>query len=491
MEEVTVFKWLSLAGLLVISIAGSILPLVIQHKNPERSEIILSHFSFYTGGIFLGAGLLHMLNDSLNDIQKQHVFGDNKFPFGLFTCALGFICIWALEKIHFNSELGNAPIERERMVAVSAKAWLKSANICYVTVAPTTTYTTLIANGIHNNNTLKVSNVPPRSISSPALNSIDTSSNMPHKHNITLTPKHNSMISASPLIMPIDAMPLSVQESLSGSSNNSSTSKRTNTHTIEPNSALSLADSSSDDNSNAIALSSYQQQNSPLQQQQHVIDIDHDNNQETNNNDRSSHKQLIINTMKNDSAKLNERMTNSPKHSSSLRQQAYNNIQNAKKKHNKHSSIHIDSSDNNNNNNNSMIHEHTCIDNSNTHNKHNSSTSSHRRKQVRLLTDDDDDDSDLSNDEKHHLLHHNGHHSHSYRTMNDDNNSSSDDYEHTHQHDNEQLHDHSHGNVHHHHIVIQGNLFLPIALTAVFSLHSIIEGAALGIQNKLSSEAIR
>lgn len=101
--DVSTFKWCSLFGLLGITIVASLVPLKLGKDNPERAERVLAYFSFVTGGVFLGAGLLHMMPDAIKDQQKADLFQD--FPVALLTACMGFISIWGMEKINFVSGL--------------------------------------------------------------------------------------------------------------------------------------------------------------------------------------------------------------------------------------------------------------------------------------------------------------------------------------------------------------------------------------------------
>lgn len=52
-------------------------------------------------------------------------------------------------------------------------------------------------------------------------------------------------------------------------------------------------------------------------------------------------------------------------------------------------------------------------------------------------------------------------------------------------------HEHTHENVHHHHLVIDGkSMLLPFILALVFSIHSFIEGLALGVKTELDAGAL-
>lgn len=61
-----------------------------------------------------------------------------KFPLVYLTCGLGFVAIWAVDKINF----GERSVDNSGLVAVAAGAKDIGASICYVSINPVTTYGT-------------------------------------------------------------------------------------------------------------------------------------------------------------------------------------------------------------------------------------------------------------------------------------------------------------------------------------------------------------
>ncbi len=87
---------------------------------------------FFTGGVFLGAGMLHMLPDAE---QEAKLVGLDSFPWVYFMACLGFLFVWAVE----SSNLGYGP--DHHAVAVSTAAMeAGGGNLCFVDVAPVATY---------------------------------------------------------------------------------------------------------------------------------------------------------------------------------------------------------------------------------------------------------------------------------------------------------------------------------------------------------------
>ncbi len=114
-------------------------------KQQQKQDRILSYFSFFTGGVFLGAGLLHLLPDSVELNPYAH-FTD--FPFVYLLCASGFVTVWSVEKLKLGGSI-QTPVQNEKMVAITTAAASgdggsggeqSGGSICYVRVEPVTTY---------------------------------------------------------------------------------------------------------------------------------------------------------------------------------------------------------------------------------------------------------------------------------------------------------------------------------------------------------------
>ena len=58
------FKLISLFAILALTTVAALLPLYNFNVSNARHKRILDLFNYFTAGIFLGAGLLHMLPDS-------------------------------------------------------------------------------------------------------------------------------------------------------------------------------------------------------------------------------------------------------------------------------------------------------------------------------------------------------------------------------------------------------------------------------------------
>ena len=88
---------------------------------------ILSHSSFFTGGVFLGAGLLHMLPDASHDLSSHY-----SFPVVFAMASLGFLLIYSLDKINFSDH----QLDNTQLVSMAVGRQGGNTKICYVSVRP-------------------------------------------------------------------------------------------------------------------------------------------------------------------------------------------------------------------------------------------------------------------------------------------------------------------------------------------------------------------
>jgi len=128
------FKTISLVGILIITLVAGLAPLKLQLEATQQRKNMLGYFAFFTGGIFLGAGLLHMLPTSV----AQYAIYDpastaSGYPTVYLAASLGFVLVWAIGDSN--------PDSAKVMVVATASGGREGASICYVDVEPVTTYT--------------------------------------------------------------------------------------------------------------------------------------------------------------------------------------------------------------------------------------------------------------------------------------------------------------------------------------------------------------
>ena len=89
--------WFKLISLLVIFSIGLLAGLIPLRKHiSSRGKQRLTLGNAFSGGVFLGAGLLHMLPDAIDNFKS---FATNvDFPFPALVAGIGFILILFMDK---------------------------------------------------------------------------------------------------------------------------------------------------------------------------------------------------------------------------------------------------------------------------------------------------------------------------------------------------------------------------------------------------------
>ncbi len=111
---------LKVAGLVVIFAVGMAGGLVaLGSRRNGRTEMAFSIGATLAGGIFLGAGLMHMLPDSV--VALNDYFAGVDFPIGYLIAAVGFLAVLFIEEILFGeAHSGAAQIGETAEAAVAA-----------------------------------------------------------------------------------------------------------------------------------------------------------------------------------------------------------------------------------------------------------------------------------------------------------------------------------------------------------------------------------
>lgn len=94
------FKALAVCVIIMTGITGGMAAIRIGLST--RAERLLPLGDAFAAGIFLGAGLLHMLSDA--QVNFITVAGDVDFPVVLLVCGGGFLLIFFLEKVLLGGE---------------------------------------------------------------------------------------------------------------------------------------------------------------------------------------------------------------------------------------------------------------------------------------------------------------------------------------------------------------------------------------------------
>lgn len=88
------FKIISVVLIITAGITGGIIPL---GKKITKKSNRLTFGNAFAGGVFLGAGLMHLLPDAMSNFSSLKLETD--FPFAACISGIGFIFILALERV--------------------------------------------------------------------------------------------------------------------------------------------------------------------------------------------------------------------------------------------------------------------------------------------------------------------------------------------------------------------------------------------------------
>ena len=148
-----VFIAASIAVILAMSIGGIAVPLSLRLTQSDWSRAFIAIAGQVTAGVFLGAGMIHMLPDALADAPHFESRLVNAFATPLVLFCVGFFVVWYIERIEVGGAqvptLGEAAAQhklkravKHRLLAVAQQARLHglTASICFVDVPPVTTY---------------------------------------------------------------------------------------------------------------------------------------------------------------------------------------------------------------------------------------------------------------------------------------------------------------------------------------------------------------
>lgn len=98
--EILWFKVVAILIIVISGLGGGLLPMRIGVS--ERANELLPIGNAFAGGIFLGAGLIHLLPDAQENFGR--FAGDIDFPFVLLICGCGFLLVFFLEKVLLRGE---------------------------------------------------------------------------------------------------------------------------------------------------------------------------------------------------------------------------------------------------------------------------------------------------------------------------------------------------------------------------------------------------
>lgn len=107
--DVLTFKAIALVSILLIGLAGGFLSVWLA--SSKKGDRFFSLGNAFAGGIFLGAGMIHMLPDAQEGFEG--FTGQTGFPWVFLVCAIGFLMVLFLEKVLLHQHDAIAASEQE------------------------------------------------------------------------------------------------------------------------------------------------------------------------------------------------------------------------------------------------------------------------------------------------------------------------------------------------------------------------------------------
>lgn len=93
--NIPAFKLIAVAAIFLTGLAGGVLSRWLS--GTRRSDLLFSMGNAFAGGVFLGAGLIHMLPDAQAGFRALD--GGSDYPWFALVCCAGFLVILFLEKV--------------------------------------------------------------------------------------------------------------------------------------------------------------------------------------------------------------------------------------------------------------------------------------------------------------------------------------------------------------------------------------------------------
>jgi solute carrier family 39 (zinc transporter), member 1/2/3 len=105
------FHLISAVLVLIVGLAGGAWALRVGASSTPGSRYFMRMGAALAGGVFLGAGLIHMLGDASDTMDKA--FPDVDFPIAFTIATVGFVMVLAVERVVFGPQAllrGRLPI---------------------------------------------------------------------------------------------------------------------------------------------------------------------------------------------------------------------------------------------------------------------------------------------------------------------------------------------------------------------------------------------
>jgi zinc transporter 1/2/3 len=108
------FKIISILLIIIAGVVGGLIPTRKAFAQQGSNKLILGNA--FAGGVFLGAGFLHMLPDGIDNFTAMNTGID--YPLALLVAALGFMLILVIDKYFSEDRAQKALAESGRFPAV-------------------------------------------------------------------------------------------------------------------------------------------------------------------------------------------------------------------------------------------------------------------------------------------------------------------------------------------------------------------------------------
>lgn len=106
--SVETFKIVALVAIFITGLTGGLLARILS--TSKKSEMIFTMGNAFAGGVFLGAGIIHMLPDAREGFEV--LLGEAAYPWFALLCAIGFLLILFLEKVCFLHDHKDGPLAK-------------------------------------------------------------------------------------------------------------------------------------------------------------------------------------------------------------------------------------------------------------------------------------------------------------------------------------------------------------------------------------------
>ncbi len=113
--DVNLFKYIAMASLFAMGMCGGLAPIKLGRVKSAAKWLSLGNM--FSGGVFLGGGLIHLLPESSEDLtavaSKLNSPILANFPYAFLLCGLGFFAILLVEEIVLAASHTNSPTKTE------------------------------------------------------------------------------------------------------------------------------------------------------------------------------------------------------------------------------------------------------------------------------------------------------------------------------------------------------------------------------------------